>query len=281
MRRLLERAALDARSLAVCRIGVGLLLLVDLAQRASDLRAFYTDEGVLPRSAYQLSQWDFAWSAHRLAGSAGFEAALFAIAAVFALALLVGYRTCWATLGSWLLAVSLHGRNPLLRDGQDDLMRVLLFWALFLPWGAVASLDARAGRRSHPLQTAGASVAAWGALGFVLQLCVVYWVSGLGKLLSPWWRSGDGIFYAMHVGRYQTGLGRWLGEQPGLPLFSFAVMALELGGPIAWLALRDGRARALVAAAFILMHAAFVATIRLGLFPWVSMVAWTALLPPW
>jgi hypothetical protein len=112
-------------------------------------------------------------------------------------------------------------------------------------------------------------------------LCVVYWVSGLGKLLSPWWRSGDGIFYAMHVGRYQTGLGRWLGEQPGLPLFSFAVMALELGGPIAWLVLRDGRARALVAAAFILMHAGFVATIRLGLFPWVSMVAWTALLPPW
>src|SRR5436305_8302054 len=44
--------ALDVRSLAVFRIGVALVILFDLAIRASDLEAFYTDFGLLPRSPY-------------------------------------------------------------------------------------------------------------------------------------------------------------------------------------------------------------------------------------
>ncbi|MGA1192190.1 MAG: HTTM domain-containing protein, partial [Bdellovibrionota bacterium] len=40
---------LDTRSLALFRIALGLLLLIDLINRAKFLRAHYTDFGVLPR----------------------------------------------------------------------------------------------------------------------------------------------------------------------------------------------------------------------------------------
>jgi hypothetical protein len=42
--------AIDVRSLAALRIGLGMVLLLDLANRAHDLGSHYTDFGVLPRS---------------------------------------------------------------------------------------------------------------------------------------------------------------------------------------------------------------------------------------
>ena len=43
--------ALDTRSLAAFRIGLGVILLVGLYYRLPDLAAHYSDEGALPRAA--------------------------------------------------------------------------------------------------------------------------------------------------------------------------------------------------------------------------------------
>ena len=63
---------LDLRSLAVFRFCVGLLLIVDLIFRTADLRAHYTDFGIMPRSA---AAGEFAnlyyWSFHFANGSWG------------------------------------------------------------------------------------------------------------------------------------------------------------------------------------------------------------------
>src|SRR4051794_27019522 len=80
---------LDLRSLALCRVGLGLTLLADLGGRWPDLVAHYTDDGVLPRSITPVS----AISIHGLDGSAPYQGFLFMLAAAIAVALLVGYRT--------------------------------------------------------------------------------------------------------------------------------------------------------------------------------------------
>src|SRR5215212_6169444 len=119
-RKVRELFGLDVRSLAVFRVGLALVLIADLAIRATDLEAHYTDAGLLPRSAVAPS-WVF--SPHLLHGSAWFEAVLFLVAGVAAGMLLVGYRTRAATFVSWLLLVSLHARNPVLTQGGDILHR--------------------------------------------------------------------------------------------------------------------------------------------------------------
>ena len=51
---------LDLRALAILRIGVGLLILVDLAIRAPDLSIWLTDSGILSREksiAYSSLKW--------------------------------------------------------------------------------------------------------------------------------------------------------------------------------------------------------------------------------
>ena len=42
---------LDLRSLALFRIGLALLIIIDLIKRSKDLTAHYTDFGILPRAA--------------------------------------------------------------------------------------------------------------------------------------------------------------------------------------------------------------------------------------
>src|SRR5215218_10030031 len=92
--KIVELFGADLRSLAAFRVVLGLLMLADLASRATDLRAHYTDAGVLPRTVLLeevLSRWAF--SLNLMNGEPLFQAAVFAAAAAAALGMLVGYRT--------------------------------------------------------------------------------------------------------------------------------------------------------------------------------------------
>ncbi|MDY7080948.1 MAG: HTTM domain-containing protein, partial [Halobacteria archaeon] len=79
---------------------------------------------------------------HALSGDAWFQVLLFVVASVFALMLVVGYRTKVATVVSLVLLVSLHLRNPVILNGGDSLLRRLLFIGIFLPLGEQWSVDA-------------------------------------------------------------------------------------------------------------------------------------------
>src|SRR5262249_40604753 len=135
---------IDLRALAVLRIGLGLAVLADLAVRASDLRAFYTDAGILSRSdALSLFAWLHAWPlcVHMAGGSLWSQVLFFVLAATTAGALVAGWRTRLATVVAWLLTVSVQLRNPFVGAGYDQLLRMLLFWGCFLPLGARMSVD--------------------------------------------------------------------------------------------------------------------------------------------
>ena len=94
----------DLRSLALMRIAIAVVLIVDLIQRSRDLVAHYTDFGVLPRAALienDYTRWHV--SLHLINGTWQVQAILFAIAAVFALLLLVSH-----SIRDFCLLVFLH-----------------------------------------------------------------------------------------------------------------------------------------------------------------------------
>jgi hypothetical protein len=96
--------SLDLRSLAVFRILLGTLILLDLFNRLPHLSEHYTDAGVLPRAALASTQTEpWIWSFHLYGGQAFHQAVLFAIAAVFGFGLFVGYRTRICAVVSWVL----------------------------------------------------------------------------------------------------------------------------------------------------------------------------------
>ena len=142
---------IDVRSLAVFRIGLGALLLADLAVRTTDLEAHYSDLGVLPRDFLsETMRGTWKWSLHIAHGSSLFQAMLFLVAAIAAFALMLGYRSRLASVVSWVLLFSLQTRNPLVNNGGDMLLRALLFWAMFLPLDQCWSLKPNAAHSNGP-----------------------------------------------------------------------------------------------------------------------------------
>jgi len=274
--RLRETFALDLRSIAAMRIGIGLVLLADLFHRACDLRAHYTDSGILTISLLRELSSPSYTSIHTLSGGAGPQVFLFAVAAIFAIGLTLGWRTRLVTVVSWFLLVSLHKRNPYLLYGADTLLRMTLFWAMFLPWGARWSLDAK--RNGPPGADRAASVATF---ALVAQFAMVYVFTILHKIIGVEWRNGTAVYYALNINMYTTPLGRYLLSRPELhPAMTYFTLAVEAAIP-ALLFSPFRRATCRLAAVTInyLFHFGLGLCLMLGLFPVICVVAALPFLP--
>ncbi len=290
---LAPRYGLDLRSVALFRVGLGVLLLTDLFWRSLDMRAHYTDEGLMPRERL-LGGWSspLYYSFHNWGGDLTSQIILFSVAAVFAFMLLVGYKTRLAAFMSWLLLVSLHGRNYLILQGGDDMLRVMLFWAIFLPLGARFSLDALLA----PVGTQrGAKVGLLGGLSqrrvfslasmvIVLQLLAVYVVTAHLKSGPTWHVQGSAIHLALYHHTFATEFAKLFRQLPvrWLQIMTWSVWWLELVGPflffVPW---RTHLFRTLQVTLFCGFHFGLFLCMELGPFPWVAMVCWTLLLPSW
>jgi len=275
----------DLRSLAAFRIGIALLLLADLWSRSRDLMAHYTAAGVLGGSArfagFRVADdtgLNYQWSLHDISGNYWFQVALFLVAAFFAVWLLIGYRTQLAALISWVLLVSLQTLNPLVLSGGDVLLRCLLFWALFLPLGALASVDSRLRPPSAPLPKSVLSVA---SAALLLQVCMMYMFSVVLKQHPRWMGEFTAIYYVLSLDAYVTPLGHWLLQYPELlRVLTACTFFLEWAGPIIVFApVANGWLRLLVVLAFWLFHVSLMLTMELGLFALICMVAWIPFLP--
>lgn len=70
-----------------------------------------------------------------------FQIIIHVVTLIFALFFLVGFKTRASNILLWLLVLSLHNRNVLILNSGDDLLRMLLFWSIFMPVGDRFSLD--------------------------------------------------------------------------------------------------------------------------------------------
>ena len=202
----------DLRALAFMRIWVAGIILIDLAIRASDLEAHYSNMGVLPLHVMFQYAWDpFYFSFHTLSGLWQVQALLFILAAVIAFCLLLGYQTRLATILSWILMVSLQNRNTLISQGGDDLLRMLLFWAIFLPWGRYYSVDAIRKKEKAPRPAPYVSVA---TAAYILQVCFVYIFTALIKTSPEWRADGTALYYALSLDQVLLPLGNLIYPYP-------------------------------------------------------------------
>lgn len=285
------RFGIDARALAAFRIALGLLVVGDLLMRAREIRTFYTDVGVLPRSALaEMYPLLAGASAHTLSGSTRGQALLFLLGGGLALATTVGYRTRLATAGTLLLHASLYARNPYLLNGGDGLLVLALFLGVFLPLGERWSVDAvRAGRRgvsrreragSGPVGPAARRpwIADLATATVLLQLVVVYSANALFKLRSEAWMSGQAVRYALELEQFSVLLGPSLTSYPGL-LVALNWLWIGLLWVAALLVLATGRLRTAVVGAFVAAHLGMLVTMRLGFFPLVVVAILLLYLP--
>ena len=211
--RLRETIGIDLRSLALFRLALGSLLCVDTLRRISDLAAFHTDAGMLPRSFLVQDDGGYRVSLMLANGEPWFAGLFLLLTAAVALAFALGWRTRLVSVLLFALIVSVQNRNPMVLIGGDSLITCLLFWSLFLPLGARYSVDAALSTQPPPQQNLHVSPA---SLGMVLQVLSVYFFSAVLKDGADWWPDGLAVYYTMELERYATPTGRLLLHAPWL-----------------------------------------------------------------
>ncbi len=275
-----ELLGIDLRALGTFRIMIASLVLIDLMNRAFDLVAHYTDAGVVPRElvvAHAEQPWLLSF--HMLSGDAFLQVFLFVVAALAAVALLIGYRSRLACIVCWLMTLSLHVRNPFVNNLGDWLLVDLLFWGIFLPLGARYAWD---GMRKPAAQQLPLRVISLATLGILLQIGLVYLMAGHHKISPLWHTDGTAVAFALNLDRIVSPWGQLLLQLPEgvLRMLTFATLHLEKWGPLLLLVpFFTGAVRTVLAITFMLFHIGLAISFELGVFPFICIAAWVLVLP--
>jgi len=270
----------DLRSLAVLRIVLAVIVLVDLAGRSRNLVAHYTDTGVLPRHVLLTETSIWRLSLNLINGTLVVQGLLFGVTALAAVALLLGYRTRLMTVVVWVMVLSIQWRNPFILSSEDVLLRLLLFWSMFLPLGAWWSIDSV---RERPCPQVSMRVLSMGTAGLFLQIAFMYWFTVIQKSAPEWRVEGTALFYAFSAEQWTGPIGSSLLQFPALlTVLTFAALGIETLGPLLlFCPFATGTVRTAGVIALVSLQIGILLTLRIWLFPWLSAFCMVCFLPSW
>lgn len=285
----------DARSLGLFRIAMGLVLLGDLARRHRWLEDFYSNEGVLPNHnhLFNLKSGPGIWSAlHAVSGDGEALFAFGVIALVYVLFLL-GWKTRVFHALSFVALLSLTARNLLLETPGNHLALALLLCTLPLPLGSRFSLDALSRGMRNAVEKTPAEIRAhrplaqpvvearrlpgWsplsiGAVAVLAQLVLLNLALYLNHK-GPSWYDGSALGKALDVTLLATPTG-WAVRDAGFlaPLTHLVHYGPALAAVLLLVPVARGATRAVAAALMIATGLVWAVLFNLGLFGW-SLVA--------
>jgi len=293
---------IDARSLGLFRLLMGLVLIGDLIRRWAWVRAFYSNEGVLPNHnhLFNLRDKGHIWSALHAFSSPGENHFAFCLILFAYLGFLVGFQTRVFQAIALLCFVSLGSRNILLENQGNYAAVALLFFTLFLPLGSRFSIDAlkrslldrdektadELNDRKTPSEEElsatrgpGYSPLSIAAFAVTMQIVIILISSAAWHFAGPW-RDGSGLFYALQVERWISDVGARVAHAPSglLKGLSFLLFGTEILVPVLVLLPVARRPLRGVAASLLAVYGVLLgALFSLGLYGW-TLVAAAALL---
>lgn len=183
---------------------ISLVIIHDLAVRLSDFSAHYTDHGVLPMHAWQ--QYYAApgfWTWFGI--NPAFSLFLFASGLLASVVLMIGKHTRLMTAVCWVVLLSVQNRNPILYQGGDDMLRMVLFWYIWLPVHKAPNGVAY-------------KITGWAVAALLLQSLYPLFFSGLYKGTLEWWSEGTAFYYALQLDQLTRHPGLWLRDYPAITI---------------------------------------------------------------
>lgn len=265
---------LDPRSLAAFRVALGLIIVVDALDRFPDVAALYMADGALPQNLAATGglrpSLPFV-----LAGADLAPTWLIAMGILGAL-LAAGWHTRLVTVALWAVVISVQARNQLVLYGSDIVLRMMLWWAMFLPLAQLISADRRAGRTADPPPV----VTNLATAAYTLNIAILYFSTYVLKT-GRTWHEGTAGWFAVHMDGYTGPIGVALRQWPGLLMAgTLATLVAEAIGPLLlFVPRRTWLFRSIVIVTFLIFHASLEIALEIGWFPWVSMVCWIPLFP--
>jgi hypothetical protein len=271
--------SVDLRLCAMLRVGFACLLLLDLICQWPFLDLYYGEPGGLPLSLSLDHIEPGSYSLLRVAPvGPTWLLALYGLFAAQVVLLGLGWFTRVQSISVFIWLVSFQQRNEVIRDGEDIVFRMFAFLLIFLPLGAVGSLDAwRRRKRGGAAQTL---YPQWPLRLIQIQTCLIWLASGLYKTQGVAWREGNALYYVSRLEDIFDPV--WVpavlfDSLPALRFATWAVLAVELMLPLAiWIP----RLRLPCLVVAFGLHLAIEYTMNMFLFQWIMMLGWLTFLEP-
>lgn len=272
--------AADLRCVGLFRITFGLVMLSEIADFAPFLRVGLSDEGFWPRSV-ALAGDVGRFSLMDVSGPPWVAYGYWSLALAACICFIVGWHSRLATAATLVLATGMMERNPFICDYSDQVIRVLLFWSLFLPVGNWYSIDAAMARsKGRPLAREGSALEIH-LIG--LQVGWIYLSTFLYKLPGVAWRNGTAVHFALgNEHDYARALGSLLRSMPWVTTAAtYLTLAIEGAFlPLAFMPFWQPQARALALLTGAAMHVGIWLTMCVGEFSWLMISSYTLLFEP-
>ncbi|TGN73921.1 hypothetical protein E5083_24355 [Streptomyces bauhiniae] len=182
---------------------VGLMYYVSQYQERNYL---FGPDGVLPHDDFTAQLTGF--SLYALSPSPLYFQAVYHLGIAVALAVTLGIGGRPGLALHWALLWSVYQRQPGLLDGGDNLAYVVIPFLLLtrcydrfaLPTGVAGRLAQRLPGRLRAVSVPFHNL---GVLMVATQICMVYVVSGLYKVMGEEWQDGTALFYIMRVAEFE------------------------------------------------------------------------------
>ncbi|WP_428263291.1 HTTM domain-containing protein [Haliangium sp.] len=210
---------LDPFVLGLYRVALGCFVLLFYSVLAPSWRFYYGAGGISPYLHWPAPDYELLVPILVYARSDALLWALYGVSVLAALMLAAGVWWRLAALWLWHMNLGILYGNPYAANGEEQVMCLLLAFALFMPLGAALTLPGRRRARADTAPTP-AKVRVWPLRALQLHLMLVYLLSVPLKLGSdPAWRDGTVVYYATMALDYP----RW----PGLEIFAWGDAALS------------------------------------------------------
>lgn len=197
--------------IALFRICTGLGISFYLLYHWPERHLIWGDGGLLPREVYLAEAADRGiWTLFHLSQSPWLLDVVYGGGLVAALLFTVGLWTRWMSVAIFLVFWSLYYRNSHVPNGGDNLIRIQLFFLMFTQAGARLSVDAWLRRRKPKPSSSLRRIARpycalfhnLAIIAMVGQLLLLYFTSGIYKVMGSMWQEGTAVYYAMRVQDY-------------------------------------------------------------------------------
>jgi hypothetical protein len=235
----MTRKSSDDLFLPFFRIACSLFFLIHFVSVFPDFNALYGRDGIVPADLGELFSYPFIPTLSSFSGaldrwfSIQEPAALLIFQGIYitgCLSLLIGCCSRFSAILVFILHTMLISGAHLYSYGVDMFATIAMFYCCIFPLGAEMSIDKKLFYKDKEVNPT--------AYRRILQIhiCLVYWASGLGKIIGYNWWNGESIWKALHL-PFIHGTDAinydFLGEYPLLSLLiGWGTLLLELCYPL-------------------------------------------------
>jgi hypothetical protein len=194
---------ISTRPLGVFRIFFGLLLIQNALLLIPDLFVWLGKDGVV--SAATFNAWTPGVRLNILNLYPDSDLWLSIVFLTFFIATIfftVGFFTRISTIVIFLCLISFHGRNYLIINSGDTLMRLLSLWLIFSPAGKSFSVDQQLEnikqRKQGTLNQQKNEAEPWAQRLMQINITLVYAQTFFKKIVGTVWQNGTAVYFSSH-----------------------------------------------------------------------------------